>query len=445
MKMTLLIGFLALAVVGLASQARAGDMIPGYPRPPLGESLELRLSLHDAIEAALENNPQVRLVKERIEAARAQAATQLGALLPNLSASLNGSNQINFLGTIGLSPTRTSPFDVYNARTTLTQNLFSLSLIQRWRAARGGIEAAGLDAEASRRDTMATVALLYLEATRGAAAVKAGEANVELNEQLLTLARNRRKAGEGTIMDVIRIEVDLENEKQKLLAARNDEQRAKLNLIRSLGIPFNVRLILTDELQLPQVEIPSVEQALTVAFQKRAELKAQMQRVKVANLSLSSVVSERIPSLSANGDTGLVGNQINLTAQTHNVGLLLSIPIFDGGREGRIQENRSTVRQEIIRLKDVADQVTLEVQDSLLTLESAHKEAVVAQQGLRLALKEVELAQDRFRVGMATNLDVTEARAGLARARDNMIEAFFKVNGGRVNLARAQGTLEELR
>ena len=157
-----------------------------------------------------------------------------------------------------------------------------------------------------------------------------------------------------------------------------------------------------------------------MAFAKRSELKAQQKRVNVARLTLRSVVSERFPTLSANGETALVGNKTDATVQTHNVGVLLSIPIFDGQREGRIQETRSTVRQEQIRMQDVADQVALEVQDSLLTIASARQEAVVAQQGLQLALKEVELAQDRFRVGVATNLEITEAQIGRASCRERV-------------------------
>lgn len=434
--------FMMLTVVEGAWRTAFG----AQPGPPATQDLpELRLSLRDAIEAAVENSPKVKLVKEKIEAARAQSLTQFGALLPNLSGSLNASNQRGFLGTIGLEPRRTEPFDLYDARGNLTQNLFSLSLIQRWRASRIGVEVAELDSEVTKRDTIATVALLYMEALRAEAAVKAGEANVELSRQLLTLVQNRRAVGEATRLDAVRQEVQLESDKQKLLAARNDRDRAKLNLIRALGIRFAVNLVLTEELRLLELVLPTPQIALQVAMEHRIELKAQSQRMKLANLTLSAISSERLPSLAAQGNTGVVGNHLDITTQTHSIGVVLSIPIFDGGqREARISESRSQMRQEMIRMKDVLDQVTLEIHDALLTLASAREQVSVAKEGIRLALTEVELAEERFRVGVVTSIEVTNAQTSLERARDSMIEALFKFNAARVNLARAQGRLEDL-
>ena len=397
---------------------------------------ELRLSLHEAIQAAIDNNANVRLLKERIVAAQSAASTSLGALLPNVSGFMSGSNQTVNLAAFGLPPDRlsglglqrpvTEPFDVYNARANLVQNIFSLSLIQRWRAARTGVDVAGLEAEVTKRDVMAT-------------------ADLELSQQLLKLAQDRKQAGVATGLDVTREEVQVENTRQRLLVAQNDHESAKLNLIRTLGIDFNVSVILTDELSSAKVEFQTPDTALAVARENRAELKAQITRQKLASLSLSSVTRERIPSLSLNGDYGWIGLKPDEALATRSVGLMLSVPIFDGGqREGRISESRSRVRQELIRMKDVSDQVTLEVRNALLTLDSSTQQVTVAEKGLELALKELTFARDRFAAGLATNIEVTNAQTSVARARDNIIEALFRFNASRINLARAKGEIEQL-
>ncbi|HEY5627801.1 MAG TPA: TolC family protein [Nitrospira sp.] len=414
---------------------------------------ELKLSLRDAIQAAIDNNVNVRLLRERIAAAQAQADTSLGAMLPNLSGNVSGRNQTVNLATFGLPPDRlsalglsgtvTQPFDVYDARASLVQNIFSLSLIQRWRAAKAGVDVAGLEAEVTKRDVMATVGLLYMEALRADEAVKARLADMELSQQLLKLAQDRKKAGVATGLDVTREEVQVENTRQRLLVAQNDRENAKLNVIRALGIDFDVRLTLTDELGLIDVAPQTPADALMVAYENRAELKAQITRQKLASLSLSSVTSERIPSLSFNGDYGWIGLKPDDALATRSVGLMLSVPIFDGGqRESRISESRSRVRQESIRMKDVSDQVTLEVRNALLTLESSRQQVSVAEKGLELALKELTFARDRFAAGLATNIEVTNAQTSVARARDNQIEALFRFNASRINLARAKGEIE---
>ena len=101
-------------------------------------------------------------------------------------------------------------------------------------------------------------------------------------------------------------------------------------------------------------------------------MRAQTQRIKTAMLGASAAASERIPSLVGQGDYGLIGNRMTNTLDTYNVGVFLSVPLFDGGqREGRIREARSQLRQETIRLDMVKQQVMMEVREALVTLASA--------------------------------------------------------------------------
>ena len=105
------------------SRSKAVASVPGK---------ELSLTLRQALDAVVDNNPTVRLAKERIEAAKGQTLTQLGGLLPNLSSTVRQSEQTIFLGTLGLAPVRTAPFSIFDARATASQSIFSLNLIQRW-------------------------------------------------------------------------------------------------------------------------------------------------------------------------------------------------------------------------------------------------------------------------------------------------------------------------
>lgn len=406
---------------------------------------ELRLSLREAMEAAVDQNPTVRLFKERISQAQYVANSRLGELLPNLSGTAGTARRRFFTGSFGSNATVVGPRDFYEARAFLTQNVFSLSLIQRWRAAKAGVDVAGLDAEVTKRDTMATTGLVYLETLRAKAAVNARTADVALNKGLLRLAAERKSAGMATSLDVTRAKVQLENTKQRLLVAENERDRSKLNLIRAMGLSFDVRLELTDVMKLEDVSDQSVGEALQVAKENRTELKAQQNRERLASLTLSSVTHERTPSIQALADVGQIGNQIPNALTTDNVQVLMRVPIFDGGmREARISESRSLVRQEEIKTQDVQYQVGLEVRDALITLSSAKQQVAVAEEGLKFSLTELELSRERFAVGIATNLEVTDAQTRVAQARDNLIEGLFTFNASRLSLARAQGQLEKL-
>ena len=446
MKMCRKNGYVAAAFVVLVmlDNGIAAAQITGVS--PSETPPELRLSLKEAMEAAVDNNPNVRLFKERVETARAATKTQLGPLLPNVSSTVRQSQQTLFLGTLGLAPVRTDPFSIFDARATASQSLFSLSLIQRWRASRQALKVAELESETTKFDTMSAVGLFYVEVLKAEATVKARESNLQVFGELLELARSRHGGGMGTGLDTARLEAQLENERQQLVTARYDVERLKLNLLNGLGITYEVRLTLTDELKLEVSNPPAVVDAVTTAMSQRMEIKAQQQRIKTASLTLNSTESERIPSVVAQGDYGLIGNRMNNTLDTYNVGVFLTVPLFEGAREGRISESRSQVNQEQIRMRVVTNQVLLDVREALVTVASAKEQLAISQAGLQAALKELALARERYAVLTAvSNLEVTNALYSLSRARDNTVDAMFRLNGARVNLARALGDLDKLK
>lgn len=407
----------------------------------------LRLSLRDAMEASIGNNPNVKYFKERIAAAHAVARTQLGALLPNLSSNVRQSQQTLFLGTLGLAPIRTDAFSIFDVRANMSQSLFSLSLIQRWRASREALHVAEFESEISKFDTMAEAGLIYMEALKASAQIETRRANQKLLSELLDQARDRERKGLATGLDTARLAAQLEHERQHFSIAQYDFERLRLNLIHTLGISFDVQVVLTDDFRLEIPDVPALQDALSTALTNRVEVKAQNQRIKTASLTLNSTVTERLPSLVGQGDYGLIGNRWNNTLDTYNVALLLAVPIFDGGqREGRISESRSLVQQEMFKLQTVVNKVNLEVREALVTLTSSRDQVAIAQSGLQAAASELELARERFTILTRTsNLEVTNAIYALARARDNIVDATFRVNAARVNLARALGRLDELR
>jgi len=440
--------YMSVIWVVLVASLLCVERSPAAESPPqIPEEIPvLKLSLKDAIEAALDKNPTVRLYKERIEAARGASRTQLGALLPNLAGSSRFTNLTFFQGTLGGRPIRSQPFDIVDTRATLSQSLFSWSLIERWRASRAALAVSEGEADTTKNDTMATVALNYFEVLRNYETADARKANVELYKELVAFIKSRQSGGMATGLDTARLETQLENERQRLELATSDIERTKLVLINALGINFDVKLVLTDALTAPEEPVPTQDYAMEVALTNRPEMKAQQQRVQVSTLTLSSIKGERLPSLQAQGDYGVIGNQIDQTLSTYNVGVVMSIPIFDGGqREGRIGESRSQLLQEEIKMNLVTRQITMELREALVTLTSAKEQYRIAKDGLKAAVTEVQLARERFRLLSSNSLELSNALFSLVRARDNIIDGLFRANASRVNLARATGQVEALR
>ena len=192
-----------LAVDFVWADASTGGSSDGLSQPFPQQPLQL--TLKGALAAAVDNNLDVLVYKERIQEAKGQVRTQLGAMLPNVSANTRQTRQTQFLGTIGLSPVRTDPFSIFDTRVTATQNLFSLSLLQRWRASRESLQMTEQEAEAKKLDTMASVALTYMEGLKATAMIKMHEANQQVMNELLGTVRQRQRGGLATGLDIARL------------------------------------------------------------------------------------------------------------------------------------------------------------------------------------------------------------------------------------------------
>lgn len=412
---------------------------PWAPQP-------IPLTLQGAMAAAIHNNPDVLLYKERIQEAQGQVRTQLGAMLPNLSANVRQTRQTQFLGTIGLSPMRTDPFSIFDARINATQNLFSFSLIQRWRASRESLHVTEQEADTKQFDTMASVALAYMEGLKAMAMITMHEANQQLMNDLLGTVKQRQRGGVATGLDIARLEAQLAAERQQGASARYDLDHAKLSLVNLLALPQELVPVLTDEWRTEVHDMPTPHGAVEEALSHRPEVQAQYTRVRAAELTYSSITGERLPSLLAQGEYGLIGNRWNNTLDTYNMALVLQIPIFDGAqREGRIAQARSQAQQEALRMKSVLNQIKMEVHDALASLAAAKEQVGIAQTGLQMATKELDLARERYAViTSSSHFELTNGLSAVARARENLVNALFQLNAARVNLARSTGSLQTL-
>ena len=434
------VGFIVLVLSPVVWAAEATGS--AAPVPPA----VLNLTLRGALTAAGDNNPDVQLYKERIEAAQGQVQTQLGSLLPNLAGNVRQTRQTQFLGTFGLAPQRTDPFSIFDGRVNASQNLFSVSLIQRWRASRELLHVTEFESDSRKYDIMAGAALAYMEGLKAMAMVKMHEANQRVMEELLALVKQRQRGGVATGLDIARLNAQIATERQLASTSRYDVEHSKLTLLNLLAIPYDIKLTLTDDLKSDIGDIPGPQSAVESALSTRPEVQAQFTRVKASELTYSSITGERLPSLVAQGDYGLIGNRWNNTLDTYNMALLLQIPIFDGAqREGRIAEARSQLRQEALRMRTVLNQVKMEVHDALAAVAASREQVAIAQAGLQMATKELDLAGERYAVITAASyFELTNGLTSVARGRENLVTALFQLNAARVNLARSTGSLNTL-
>ena len=423
--------------------------------PGLFAQTPLQLSLKQAVDMALapDGNTRVKLAEEAIQQAEARSAEARAALLPDIEGAVSEENQTRNLRAFGFTfpnapilgfiiPTFVGPFDVFDARASVTQSIFDFSSIRNYQAAKVTAEAIKADNQGTRDQVTDQVARAFLAGLRAQAGLDTAKANVELSEALLKLSQSLKTAGTGTGIEVTRAEVQLANDRQQLLVAENALERSHLELLKVIGLRLENPVELNGALGYVPTENVDVTQALSIARANRAELKAQQYREDSARLSHSAVKFERLPSLEAFGDYGSSGTAIDNSVPTRTYGASLKIPIYDGGRrDARRAESASLYRQEQIRMQDLRDQVELDVRVAIENLRSADAEVKTAEDGLKLSENELAQAQRRYKAGVTNSVEVTDAQTRLQRARGNRINALYNYNLARIDLGTATGTI----
>ena len=417
----------------------------------------LPLSLKKAVEIALapEGSPRVALAEESIRQSQTGIAQARAAFLPDIEASVTDQSETVSLKSYGFSfklppgldfaiPTFVGPFSIFDARATANQSVFDFSSIRKYQSSKATVEATKADAETTRNQVSDAVARAYLACLRADATVETQRANVDLSDALLKLSNRQKTAGTGLAIEVTRAQVQLANDRQNLIVAENDRRKGVLQLLRAMGLNLDAHIELTDKLAYKPVDVGPMEAAIEKARKERAELKAQAKREEIAKLNYGSVKAERMPSVSAFGNYGDIGPAVVGAVPTRAVGITLKVPIFDGGRrEARRAESLSQLRQEVIRSRDVKQQVELDVRLALDSIKSAASQVDTAREGLALAENELAQARRRYEGGVANSIEVTDAQTRLDRARDNQVAALYNYNLARLDLATATGSIAE--
>jgi outer membrane protein TolC len=415
---------------------------------------QLPLSMKRAVEIALapDGSTRAALAQESIQQAQDQVAQAKAALLPNLDTSIQFRRQTTNLQAYGFAfkipvpgfsiPAIVGPFSVLDTRAAAQQSVVNISDIRKFQASKATLAAVKFDNDATRSQVSDEVARNYLACLRAVADRDTGRANVELSEALLAQAKRAQTAGTGTGIEVTRAEVQLANDRQRLIRADNDRTRATLQLLKSMGLRMDSSVEFTDKLDYKPIDPASSATLLEQAHKARFEMKTQQQREEAARLSHSSVKAERLPTIGASGDYGAIGTDVLSSRATYTMGVSLKVPVFDGGRRGAAREESfSQYKQEQIRTRDIGQQIELQVRVALESLRSASAEVDSSRDGLSLAESELAQARRRYDAGVATSVEVTDAQTRLQRARDNQVIALYDYNVARLDLATATGTI----
>jgi outer membrane protein len=442
------VAFFSLAITPMVARAQGTGR--QSPLPGNAPSGVMRLTLDQSVALALKQNPTAQIAIITAAQSVQDKNVVRADLLPQANLSVTDSvERINLQAFLGAKipgfPQHAGPFQVFSAGPTFSAPVFDLTLFRRYQAARETANASKSDSLSTREQVILLVVSQYIGTLRAVANVQASQSRVELAQALYDQAADVQKEGVGTGIDTLRANVELQNEKQRLLEAQADRDTSLFGLSRLLNLDPRQVIELADSLSFFDTPQPEVVASIDSALAERQEWKSMQEQLKAAGLQKKASSESRLPRLDFNGNWAYLGGSSTTGIPTYNYEAAVTVPLFTGGR---IHAEIVRADLEIQKLQqqedDLRNQIALDVKTALLNLDSARSQVTVANLGMQLSKEEVDQARDRFRAGVANNIEVIQAQDSLARANDNQIAALYRFNQARADYARSIGQMEKV-
>jgi outer membrane protein TolC/ABC-type transporter Mla MlaB component len=439
----------------LATPARSRAQEQGKPTalPANAPKAIQRLTLEQAVALAIKQNPTEQIAILNAAESVQDKNISRADLLPQANLRVaDSANRVNLRAQFGGEPLvpgaslpgHIGPYQLFSAGPTFGSSIIDLSLWKRYQASRANVTASKADSLSTREQVILLVVSQYIGTLRAVANVEASRSRVELAQALYDQAADLQKEGVGTGIDTLRANVELQNEKQVLIEAENDRDSSLFGLSKLLNLDPRQKIELADSLSFFDTPQPEVETSIDSALSSREEWKAIEAREKVAKLEKQASQYQRLPALRFDGNWAYFGTTINNGIPTYQYQASVDMPIFTSGRiKAEITKSDLELQKLEQQKADLRNQIALDVKTSLLNLQSARNEVQVANLGVQLAKEEVDQARDRFRAGVANNIEVISAQDSLSRANDNQIAALYRFNQARADFARAIGQMEK--
>ncbi|HTV53384.1 MAG TPA: TolC family protein [Terriglobia bacterium] len=403
------------------------------------------LTLKQAVQLALKKNPQVVASRLLFLESGRESQISRSALLPQASLTSIGVVRQYNRASVERTSRRTTggPYQFIQAGPAYSQSLLDLPLFRSYQISCEGVREARAQENVTSEDVTASVVTQYILVLRAFAIYDAAKVRVDLAERLYEQASNLQKTGIGLNIDTTRAQVELQNERQNLIDAETSTHTTNYILAELLDLPRDQEPVVTDKLQfsyLPEFEETA---AISTALMNRPEMQALASQERITHLEQKSASEERVPQIAFSGIWLYQGSRFNNGIPAYRYQIGFSVPLFTGGRihaeiaqadleQKRIEQNRQLLEARIVR----------EVKSAIDELDAARKNVDVANLGLQLANDEVAQADRRFAAGVTTNVEVVTAQDALARANSNQIDALYRFNQSRVNLAQAMGEVQ---
>ncbi len=401
------------------------------------------LSLSDVIRETRAHSAEVRVAQEDVKAARARVGQQNSRRMPQIGFSgsatrFDDSSNLNFAGQkIEVVPDHLEALTLQLDQTLDFANQIGTAISQaKLSALASEYGLASVEADSSLEATTA-----YYDLLRAEQSVRVAQASLDAYQEQLKTNTRLFEGGVGQKIDVYRAQSQVADAERELVRRQNGLNSARSRLNDLVGRPLDDQTTVAsgaDEATQPLDRPALIQQALD----RRTEILATATEIRAAEKGIKLARSSTDPRFSV----GLAGNYYPTTSfqyvrqSTAAITLGVTIPVYEGGlaRE-RTREARAIVDAAKARADRVRRDVSLQVQNAALDVETARKRRDAATVAVTAASAARDLAQRRYEAQVGLYLEVTDAQAALTQAQAAQVDATYDLLTAQARLTRAVG------
>ena len=341
------------------------SVVPSFADPILeGVVSTGNLSLEQAINIALKNQPLLRMEESEVERTKGEYKKTKSGLFPYIN--------IGTLGSIGPAQAINGPNGIWS---NPFKDNFGSSLNARWtvfdfgqklsetRAKKHLIESASSKLIASRAELVLAVKKSYYQALYAQKALNVAQSIYELSSLLVKRAESFYETGLKSKVDLQFAKVKLSEAKLNITRAKNALTNSFAELNNVLGIEGKATYELNETL-VQKNDLKALEQLIVEGFQNRPEIKSQENKLESAKQNVTAAKRKYAPKIEAIGSLGYIRGRNDFIGDNMFAAgaILLDVPVFTGGQiKGEVKEAQALYEKEGHELEHLKQAIRLEV------------------------------------------------------------------------------------
>ena len=416
----------------------AGTALAAGPAAPA----TMDLTLDQAVQLALTNNPSGKIAVFDFEAAKGALTAARSYRWPTISATHRDS--WTWAGKAANQRSSNDPnyiSDQFSNSISFNWILWSGNKIEsQISQAKLSLDSSQWGIAAARQQLKYNATDAYFKFMAARDAVKLAQESVARLERYLQDVKLQFDVGVVAKVDVLRSEVELAKAKQTLIEAQNLYDITMANLNNVMGLPLTTELKVKGDLSYSKFE-QDLAVCVDLALRQRPEIFQYTDAAKSAQEGITVAKAGYLPSVSATYTNGWSntnfpgGNNYNWT-----VYLTTNWTFLDSGlTAGNVKKAVETYHKAQEQLRQTVDSVQLDVRSTYLSLKSAEQSIQTSSAAVGLAEEDYSIKVIRYQAGVGTNLDVLDAQVALTTAKNNFLKAMYEYNNYRSKLDKSMG------